>query len=132
MKNEAAVEEARRVSSTAGVSGISEIPNDVLLAIIIGLLFGVYLMLDSEFDRLHARYELLIGQFEALNGQAEALNGQSRAVDGQSDALATQEDVREVKEDVREVKEDVRKLNKRLIRIEEYLGIGAGSGSPRE
>ena len=111
MKNEAAVEEARRASSQTGVPRISEIPSDVLLAIIIGLLFGVYLMLDSEFDRLHARYELLIGQVDALDEQSDA-------IDGQSDAVATQEDVRE--------------LNKRLFRIEEHLGIGAGSGGPQE
>lgn len=111
MKNEAAVEEARRVSSTVGVSGSSEISTDVLLAVIIGLLIGVYLMLDSQFDGLHAQYNSLHGQFNEL---------------------ATKEDVRELKEDVRELKQDVRELNNRLVRTEEHLGIGAGSGSPRE
>ena len=111
MKNEAAVEEARRVSSTAGVSGSSVNSSHITIAVLVALLGGIFLMLDSQFDRLHAQYDALHGQFNTL---------------------ATKEDLREVKEDLREVKEDVRELDKRLVRIEEHLGIGTGSGSPRE
>lgn len=104
MKNEAAVEGAGRASETAGVSGRSVNSNHITIAVIVALLGGIFLMLDSQFDRLHAQYNLLHGQFNEL---------------------AT-------KEDVRELKEDVRELNNRLVRTEEHLGIGAGSGSPRE
>ena len=118
MKNEAAVEGTERASATAGVSGRSVNSNHITIAVIVALLGGIFLMLDSQFDRLHAQHRAIDGRFDALHGQVNT--------------LATKEDLREVKEDLREVKEDVRELDKRLVRIEEYLGIGAGSGSPRK
>ena len=118
MKNEAVVQGTERASATAGVSGRSVNSSHITIAVIVALLGGIFLMLDSQFDRLHAQYNLLHSQYNLLHGEFDSLHGEFNELHGQFNELAT--------------KEDVHELNRRLVRIEEHLGIGTGSGSPRE
>lgn len=106
MGDETVVEGTGQLASASAVgrSLRSVKSNHILVAIIVALLGGFFLMLDSQFDRLHANVVTLNENF---------------------DELATKKDIDEVNKRLLSVEE-------RLLSIEEYLRDGAGSDGRRE